>query len=242
MSRPVRRTSSAPASATPRNRREAAVVDWLIGRLANRLADRSGERHEPPWEPRQNVLLGVLEPTRIQPPPDPSTSVPEAAESGSDEAHRPPAATGVNPGSIGGEVPTLGLDFRIGAQGSTGIDLEIDVEFAIYLEEIATLAEQRGYLGDQAPKEDLPDARPSSTDATKPEATSISDVPVRKRARAKKTRLLGAWHRRDVAPDTIRLTVPLTGMVVSIGTPLTEATREAITAHYESNQAMRADS
>lgn len=54
--------------ASLRNRREAGVVDWLIDRLALRLADRTAIRHRPPWEPRANVLLGVLEPIWVQPP------------------------------------------------------------------------------------------------------------------------------------------------------------------------------
>ncbi|MDP9387394.1 MAG: hypothetical protein M3Q48_05550, partial [Actinomycetota bacterium] len=55
--------------ASSRNRREAAVVDWLIDRLAVTLADRAGGRHAPPWEPKQHVLLGVLDPIRVQPAP-----------------------------------------------------------------------------------------------------------------------------------------------------------------------------
>ena len=65
----ARRAPSAPMNATLGNRRESGVVDWLIDRLALRLADRTDVRHGPPWEPRANVLLGVLEPIWVQSPP-----------------------------------------------------------------------------------------------------------------------------------------------------------------------------
>ena len=140
------RRPSAPDNASPRNRRESAVVDLLIDRLADRLGDRSGVRHAPPWEPKQNVLLGVLEPIWVHPPA--VTAGENSAENGdsdagetSDTAETEKATTPL------GEIPSLGVDFRVRADGAEKVMLTVDLAFALYLEEIATLDEQRTYLG-----------------------------------------------------------------------------------------------
>src|SRR5688500_2150989 len=56
------RVSQDPRSAAPgtENELELRLVNYLISCLERRLGDRGGKRHEPGWEPRQNVVLGVL--------------------------------------------------------------------------------------------------------------------------------------------------------------------------------------
>jgi hypothetical protein len=129
--------------ASSRNRREAAVVDWLIDRLAVTLADRAGGRHAPPWEPKQHVLLGVLDPIRVQPAPVATGEDAASGDPDADTSATAPAETATTPT---GEIPSLGLDFRVRAAGLDAITLDVDLAFALYLEEIATLDEQRRYL------------------------------------------------------------------------------------------------
>lgn len=46
-----------------------------------------------------------------------------------------------------GDVPSLGINFRGADCGTDPITLDVGLAFALYLEEIAMLAEQRTYLG-----------------------------------------------------------------------------------------------
>ncbi|WP_299450968.1 helicase-related protein [uncultured Serinicoccus sp.] len=245
------------------NRREAGVVDWLIDRLALRLADRTDIRHSPPWEPRANVLLGVLEPIWVQPPPvakNGDTAAEEAGpESGGETAEQDAAQTG--------DVPALGLNFRVRAAGREAIELDIDLAFALYLEEIATLDEQRTYLG--AAETDLtagPDATTdtgvdtaiSGSNTSSEAATSAADPPsgdppsteptggedgaapaTKRPKRERKTRLLGAWRRQDVKVPSARIQVPLDGAVVELESQMDQLVREVVDSHYASPLAMR---
>ena len=146
LSGPARRSPSAPENASLRNRRESAVVDLLIDRLADRLADRGGARHAPPWEPKQNVLLGVLEPIWVRPPAVASGE--DTAEDDTGEANETGNSAETEQATTPiGEIPSLGVDFRVRACGADKVTLNVDVAFAVYLEEIATLDEQRTYLG-----------------------------------------------------------------------------------------------
>lgn len=267
MPAPIQGRPSAPATAALRNQRETAVVDWLIDRLATRLADRSGQRHPPPWEPRQSVLLGVLEPIRVQPPLAVSDDGAISEESGAEAGSAEPAQSGETVTKPGGEVPSIGLDFRVAVDDGAAIELTVDVDFAIYLEEIATLQEQRSYLGatdavpDAAgnpstasdPRPD--DAQPGPTGTVSSEAQKsamtcvaepeqpitadlkLASSPMKQQAR--KTRLLGAWQRYDASVVTMQIPVPSDGTVINIDEPLTAAVRSLIEAHYERPRAMR---
>lgn len=251
----ARRAPSAPMDASPGNRRECGVVDWLIDRLALRLADRTNVRHSPPWEPRANVLLGVLEPIWVQSPPD--------AKDGNDPAKATEITSGSEPAEQAaaetGDVPALGLNFRVRAAGNDAIELDIDLAFALYLEEIATLREQRTYLGadDHAPTSALtattgtaPDGAASDAwkQATEPSpdegppaaaaADEASSTPNR-RKRERKTRLLGAWRRQDIDLPRARLQVPLDGTVVALESDVNRLVKEVVDTHYASPLAMR---
>ena len=181
MTKSSHRQPSASVTATDRNRREAATVDWLIDRLAVRLGDRNGGRHAPPWEPRQEVLLGVLEPVRVVATPAASDSDP-AGDSALAGGSAPAAAETVTQPS--GEIPSIGLDFRLRtAPGATSVELDLDVAFSVYLEDLGTLEEQRSYLGSnhetpepEAGTEVTPDGAPASAAVT-PVGDSTGSAP-----------------------------------------------------------------
>lgn len=60
-----------------RNQQETLLAGHLIGRLADKLTDRAGLAHPPPWQPRDHVLVGVLP---AVPAPRPGTHGPVRAE------------------------------------------------------------------------------------------------------------------------------------------------------------------
>lgn len=263
MSGAARRAPSALMTAPIGNRREASVVDWLVDRLALRLADRTDVRHSPPWEPRANVLLGVLEPIWVQPPPVMKNGA-DAAEQKDNQSTDEPVERAA---AQTGDVPALGLNFRVRAAESEAIELEIDLAFAVYLEEIATLGEQRTYLGvtetdstaghDTRSRTSLaaePDAstegatsaagQPSepSADASSTMLTDGEDgasPAAGRRRRERKTRLLGAWRRQDITVPSARVQVPLDGTVVELESQVDQLLRDAIDTHYASPVAMR---
>ncbi|UOY00285.1 helicase-related protein [Blastococcus sp. PRF04-17] len=245
--------------ASSRNRREAAVVDWLIDRLAVALADRAGGRHAPPWEPKQHVLLGVLDPIRVQPAPVATGEDAAGGDPDADTSATAPAETATTPT---GEIPSLGLDFRVRAAGLDAITLDVDLAFALYLEEIATLDEQRRYLATEpataAAEAASADGGAQATSAAEGGAgTEVSAAagdaggespappgdagatPRPRRRRERKARLLGAWRRHDVTLEPLRIAVPLDGSVVTVDEPLVAAARPLIDAHYAGPTAMR---
>ncbi|WP_109507088.1 helicase-related protein [Nocardioides speluncae] len=239
----ARRAPSAPTDASPRNRSEAAVTDWLIDRLAARLADRVGQRHAPPWEPRQNVLVGVLEPIRVRPAAAPSEDTEESTDGGTDGGKDggPTTETVVKPA---GEIPSLGVDFRLAVDaGVDAVDLDVEVRFALYLEEIATLAEQLSYIGAADPalsKTSIgTEAAGPGLESASEEAGAAAVAEKPKGRRANKTRLLGAWRRYNADVGTVTITVPLDGGVVTLDEHLTAAAAALIAPHYESPNAMR---
>lgn len=266
----ARREPSAPVYASPRNRHEAGVVDSLIDRLAIRLADRTNVRHSPPWEPRANVLLGVLEPIWMQPPPLAKGDTDAANATWTDNVSDPVETVAAETG----DVPALGLNFRVRARDSDLIELDVDVAFALYLEEVATLAEQRTYLGtsevgaapdatteagtalgaDAEADTNRSDTNPVVKAAREPSVTSTSEQagslvpqpPAKNpptnhgpKKRERKTRLLGAWRRRDIEVPSARLRVPLDGTVVELSSQVDQLVRDVIDGHYASPVAMR---
>lgn len=244
-------------TAAARNRREAATVDWLIDRLAVRLGDRDGGRHAPPWEPKQEVLLGVLEPERVTAPPVTDSDTPGEGDAAAKmDTPAAPTETATRPS---GEIPSIGLDFRLRPQpGATSVGLDLDVGFAVYLEELATLEEQRSYLGEAlgAPVETTPaettEDREPPPEAPSPTTPSVEKqkaaqapepaqppAPAGRKRKERKARVLGAWRRRDVELDTQHIDLPLDGQVVTVNTALVRPVAEIIDAHYTRPDAMR---
>ena len=263
-------SSSTPGSAASgpshTNERERKVVDWLIHRVSDRLADRGGQEHPPPWEPKRNVLLGVLEPVRV--PVTPPTDAAEAdntADGPDDDAKPDPAMPRELIRKPSGEVPTLGMTFRIRAEpGATFVSLRIDAAFAMYLERIADLSYQRISLGEVPAAEPSSDtgtgalaatSTPAAASPTGPSSgTSQDDTSAATacgasakaanaanaaKKRAKKVRILGSWNRSNVAAHGLYAQLPLNGDVVTIDSDLQQRAGELIWAHYERTDAMR---
>ena len=252
MTRNAHRDPSAPAGAPLINYREGAVVDWLIDRIGNRLGDRSGGRHAPPWEPKHEVVLGVLEPIRVLSTPPPS----EIDKSNPDSTA--PALAVQTVTATSGEVPSLALDFRVRApEGGQPISLEVDVNFAMYTEELATLDEQRTYLrtapasGPAVNADGVVDAGANQSNESALNTPAPTHAPVTavagaavaatkpKPARRRKTRLLGAWRRHEVPTETLQIEVATDGEVTTVTTGLSEAAKVIIDAHYSQLNAMR---
>lgn len=140
-----------------RNRRERHVVEWLTTRIGNRLADRNGAIHPPPWEPRSNVVIGVLEPIRLPAPAPAEAGTDAEASDGADEvsAGEPVAYTLQVPD--GTEVPSMSLDFLVEVPpGTDNVQVRLDASWSIYTELVASLDDQRKYLGDGSTAEDAP--------------------------------------------------------------------------------------
>ena len=116
------------------NADEVIVIRHLIGRLENLLADRQGDRHEPLWEPRQNVVLGVLE-SRFAPPPLDESGV---------RVGEDPGRTAILATAGETAIPSLGIDFKVRSLEPL-VTVEVDLTFAIYLQEYATIDEQRQF-------------------------------------------------------------------------------------------------
>lgn len=269
MSGAARREPSAPDHASMRNRREAAVVDLLVDQLAERLADRGGIRHAPPWEPKQHVLLGVLEPIWVRPPE--VTTGEDAAGGGDDAGETSETAEAEQTKTPIGEIPSLGVDFRVHAGGRKEVTLDVDVAFALYLEEIATLDEQWTYLGaltQESTRTDTSGGTNSDTDPTaaqgsvdeaghgdsRPADATVGQSPVSaasgtgatgstgqggKRVRRDMTRLLGAWRRNEIRVPRFRVQLPLDGRVVTVSDPFDGLVRSVVDAHYAQPNAMR---
>ena len=223
---------------SPRNARELRVVDWLGKRLERRLADRGGGRHEPGWEPRQNVVVGVLEPVIATPDGGTPTSGAE-----SDALLVPEVES----------LPSLGLDFRARAR-SNALQVFADVKLAIYLEEYPTREEQLRYEKPEAaimaPTEEpgespaspnkAPDAHDLPVPDTSGQLTPETDDPPRKRAaRRRTTRLASVWTRVELCVPAITLEIPLTGAVVEGGNELRAAITAAIDLHFSKPSAAR---
>ena len=159
-----------------------------------------------------------------------------------------------------GDVPALGLNFRVQARDRDAIELDVDLAFALYLEEVATLTEQRTYLGTEESDAVLDAgtagtaAAPASADDpsdTHPAADQASDAPspaqplpadtqaLGPKKRERKTRLLGAWRRHDIEVPPARVEVPLDGSVVELQSQVDQLVRGVIDAHYASPAAMR---
>jgi hypothetical protein len=249
------------------NKRERAVVEWLRSRLGNRLADREGGVHEAPWQPRDNVIIGVLPPRRVKPAPATPASDRDGESEGNTEPEVQPSPPQV------GEAASLGLDFKVHPrQGVTAVTLSIDVSLALYLEEIAPLEGQFKYHGEAyfashnqesdiskptaAKRESLQenDATALAT-AMKTEADVSAEAPGNpaaagdgtalvaesdgKKAKAPTTRLMSQWRRENVTLKDLRLTLSLSGEVEALSGPLNQQINAVIKTHYSRPEAMR---
>lgn len=194
------------------NRNELAVVEHLASCLEHRLADRGGSRHAPGWEPKQNVVLGVLEPRLLRTKTDDGD-----ASRTSTEAQAPEDDLGE-----GDSTPSVGMDFVVETYLNQ-IEVEVDADFALYLEEYPSLAEQRDYLTPEA----------SEWDEDGEDGDGSSGRPSRN------TGIVSVWRRYDVALRHARLSVPLGGEHVKVVDALRVLVKETVDRHFERPEAAR---
>lgn len=226
-------------------RRQRAVVEYLRDRLAIRLADRGGERHPAPWTPRQNVVCGVLPVAR---PPQPSSP------------DRGPSGMPVNSVRENAEQPSLGLDVRTRVSSDGDINVCVDVAFAVYLEEYATLLEAREHaLPSVETTSDGPVGEPEGPDASLSDSVSGEEAPrpivasegsvetdpdnagqsTAPRRQPRRVNVIGAWRRADINVEGICLTVPRDESILVTSEPFTDALKKVIGAHYARPEASR---
>jgi len=115
------------AAQSATNRLEQVFVQHLLDNTVEALTDRSGTPHPFPWSPDQNVRVGVLGPT-FAPPPDPTANGDAGDGDDESDAAAPGRPVVVPPIDNRG---VIGVDFVVTGD-VTSVDLDIDVEFALY--------------------------------------------------------------------------------------------------------------
>jgi hypothetical protein len=230
------------------NQEELLVVEHLADRLANWLGDRDGFRHPPPWEPRQHVVLGVL-PAQILAPP------PAATDADRDENAEAEVAGQSIESSVrellsadDTALPAMTLTFRVvGAKEC--ISIAVDLDFALYVEEYATLNEQLEYVrhgiaegpgaeptgglaGSQALEEPAAGAAASDT-----HAGAGGGRPAEGRKR--QTSVGGAWRRLSLHVNGVVLNVPTTEEHVTVSDTIAHCIHSALDEHFAQPDAAR---
>jgi hypothetical protein len=222
---------------------EVRVVEHFVEVLGDRLADRSGGRHEPGWNPRQNVVVGVLEPRFVQPVRPPKKGQdPDVGEQQEDQQAKPIEALPQ------GEPASLGLDFIVEG-ASEEVQIEIDARFAVYIEEYPSLDEELRHLGKSAagpvpaagaetanalaqPASGGQEAEPSQDEAAGPPS-------VESKTRKKQVSLVSIWRRIDVVVPRVSISVAIDGSEATESVVLNEAVQIAVQQAFESPQAAR---
>lgn len=189
---------------------ESALVDHVLGLAATQLTDRNGDRHAPPWDPKQHVRIGVLRP-EIQPELDEAEDR-SAASEGDDEDNRLEARN---------EPLSIGVDFIVEANGRGTVELTIDAEFALYQPLLPSLDEIRAQVRDQ----DGPQDGDGDSDG---QGGGPTRVPVP-----------NAWQRTNVGIDRLQLQVPTDGRHVSLREELRPELHRLIADHFGRTDAAR---
>ena len=115
------------AAQTATNRLEQVLVQHLLDNTVEALTARSGTPHPFPWSPDQYVRVGVLGPTFAPPPADPTANG-DGGDTDDDGDVAPGRPVVVPPIDNRG---VIGVDFVV-TGNVTSVDLDIDVEFALY--------------------------------------------------------------------------------------------------------------
>lgn len=205
---------------------ELQLVNDIASDVTHLLTDRNGERHPPPWEPRQNVVVGVLPSTVAPPPPvatdgDDNDDVPEdgdPTEASIDELLSGDGTSG----------PSISMTFAV--KSDKPITVKACLDFAIYVEEYATLEELRSHIAlADSTKHDT--SGPSDAIAADPSSgTELTRRPVT---------VLGAWRRIQLSLSDIELQISLDEQHTEVQQPISEFVRSAIDEHFESPVAAR---
>ena len=201
---------------------ELRLVNDVATEIKHLLTDREGDRHAPPWEPRQNVVIGVL-PSTVAPPPPVATS--NSDEDGDDlleDADPTEASIDELLSGDGTSGPSIGMSFAV--KSDEPITVKASLEFAIYVEEYATLEELRDHIAlaastshDASQTDDAADADPSPGNASTRRPVTV----------------LGAWRRLPISLSDIELRISLDEEHTEVQQPITEAVRRAIDTHFD---------
>lgn len=196
---------------------EFNFVKHLSEILEIRLADRGGERHNPGWEPRQNVVLGVLESHIIQ----------------SDLGSEGERADELDEMFISDN--SIGFDFVV-CPASNNVHLRVNLDFAIYCEEYPTVEEQRSYAHPEI--EIVEHTENKSMGSEKRDNLNISSNSHRTHERAL-TRLVSIWRRYDILIKDIKLSIPLNGDYVCETNSIDKEIHKVIDGHFERSEVAR---
>jgi hypothetical protein len=225
------------AASSAKSEAQVEVINYLISCLETRLGDRGGKRHEPGWEPRQHVVLGVLESTIVH-----QSDIPSQPEG---ETHSEPTTAKEEDLAFPDDanLPSMGLDFAVKTEsGAEEIRLRLDVSFAIYGEEYPSAEEQRNYA---RPEEVLkPEGREGDSIQVsgKGEVVSLSasgsehDTKAHRRPR---TSLVSVWRRYDVLVSGIEIRVGTTAEHSVEAESLERAVRDVVSSHLGRPEAVR---
>ena len=204
---------------------ELDLVTSMAGEVQNLLADRAGDRHPPPWEPRQNVVVGVL-PATVSPPPlitddnegDEDTSIEEADTTSASIADLLSGA--------GSGLPSIGMTFVV--KSRFPITVVVSLDFAIYVQEYATVEETRQHLTDAV-----------LTDENASIAGANQDKGAHRSPQRRSVTVLGAWRRIPISLTDLELLIELDESHTELERPIAEAVRRAIDEHFGRELAAR---
>lgn len=217
------------------NQAERAVVEQLIGRAREQLTDRAGLRHSPPWEPKQEVRIGVLRPVIDYDAGD---------DTDEDEQPEDDAAGDDEPTPIQ-DLQALGVDFIVRPETSgQPLELNVDVDFAIYLPDNPTLQEAVRHHKQQEDDATQSGGEPASKGDAQAGQTPTPTTEGGEQNGGVKTKgqnvpLQVAWRRVDVEARDVKVVVPPTGEHATDGGVLAETIMPQIVEHFGRPEAAR---
>ncbi|QBI19630.1 hypothetical protein ER308_08745 [Egibacter rhizosphaerae] len=205
----------------PENAAEGALVDHVLGVVATELTDRAGGRHAPPWDPKQQVRVGVLRP-QVRPPREERDGQPRGDASDDEEDDERL--------DVNHEPLALGLDFAAQPDQPTHtapkLTLAVDVRFALYQPLLPAREEMARHVREQAAQHDATDGASDEGDEDGGRRPTRVPVP-------------HAWLRTDVEALDLPLTLTVDGSHTVERDAVAAAARDAVEAHYRRADAAR---
>ena len=219
--------STAEPEPTSQEHAELELVGALADEVKKLLTDRGGERHAPPWEPKQNVVVGVLRAT-VAPPPPVVGSNDEQDDYQPEEEDAASASVDDLLSGADETLPSIGMTFVV--ESRSEITVTVRLELAIYLQEYATLEETQAYVAHEASTAD---------DSTDMQDTANVDAASSRTRRQRTVTVLGAWRRVPIALEGLELRIALNEDPTVVEDLPTAAVRDAIDEHFNKAAAAR---
>ena len=207
---------------------EFQFVTSVAEKIRNLLTDRAGERHAPPWEPRQNVVVGVLPATAAPSPPADDSDDDEDYDHPAKDADAAAASIDDVLSSADTNVPSIGMSFVV--KSASPINVKVSIDFAIYVQEYATFDEARKHVAIATST----DHNASDTGTGAGPGTD-SDKGSSRRSVA----VLGAWRRIPISLSSLDLRISLDEEHVKLEQPIAGAVTRAIDEHFDKAVAAR---